>query len=84
MAPALELEVLELAHPVARGDGTLCFSTVTLVEALGAGLANLRALGFADVFCTEERILEDEVLDDILQKRGASAASGLDVGVYYM
>lgn len=86
MVQPLELEVLELVHPLARRDGTLCFSTVTLLEALGAGLANLRAVGFANVFCTEERILEDEDIDDILQKRGASTASGLvvDAGVYYM
>ena len=86
MAPPLGLEVLEFTHPVARGDGTLGFSTLSLVEALGTGLANLRAVGFADVFCTEERILEDEAIDNVLQKRGISDASGLDVdvGVYYM
>ncbi|RMJ27420.1 F-box domain protein [Aspergillus sp. HF37] len=87
LAPPLALEVLEFAGPVAGagggGDGTLEFSTVALLEALDGGLANLRAVGFADVWCTDQRILEDEEVDDVLQKRARPGFEG-EAGVYYM
>lgn len=39
------------------------------MTALDGALANLRAVGFADAFLTEQRILEDEEVDEFLQKR---------------
>lgn len=83
LAPPLALEVLEFVDPVAGGDGTLGFSTAALLEALEGGLANLRAVGFADVWCTDQRILEDEEIDDVLQKRARPGLEG-EAGVYYM
>lgn len=85
MSPPLALEALEFGHPSA--DPRINFSTMSLVQALNGGLARLRVVGFADVFCTEQRVLEDEEIDNVLQQRGRPAQSGdeLDdnVGVYY-
>ncbi|RJE20710.1 F-box domain protein [Aspergillus sclerotialis] len=91
MTPPLALEILELGYPY-EYNTRLSFSTISVVEALKGGLANLRALGFAEVFCTEQRILEDEEIDDILQKRAdkedpAKSNDELDdinYGVYYL
>lgn len=92
MTTPLSLRVLELGHPYT--EPRLGFSTQSLIAALGGGLARLRSVGFADVFVTEQRIVEDEEIDRILQKRAASLRddSGgdvdvdvdVDVGVYYL
>ncbi|PLB45713.1 F-box domain protein [Aspergillus steynii IBT 23096] len=90
MAPAVALEVLEFSYPSL--DPNLVFSTEALIRALGSGLANLRAVGFADLFCTEQRVEEDEDVEEILQKRAAerSGEGGYEeredllVGVYYI
>lgn len=90
MAPAVALEVLEFSYPSL--DPNLVFSTEALLRALGSGLGNLRAVGFADLFCTEQRVEEDEDIEEILQKRVAEreregrydGKEDLLVGVYYI
>ncbi|ODM18984.1 hypothetical protein SI65_05601 [Aspergillus cristatus] len=67
MVPPLALEVLEFGNPFF--EATLGFSTAALVESFATGLGNLRAVGFADTFLTEQRILEDEEIDNVLQRR---------------
>lgn len=67
MVPPLALEVLEFGNPFF--EATLGFSTASLVESFATGLGNLRAVGFADAFLTEQRIQEDEEIDNVLQKR---------------
>jgi hypothetical protein len=67
MVPPLTLEVLEFGNPFF--EATLGFSTAALVESFATGLGNLRAVGFADAFLTEQRILEDEEIDNVLQRR---------------
>lgn len=66
-ASPLALELLEFGTP--HYESRLYFSTSSLMTALDGALANLRAVGFADAFLTEQRILEDEEVDDFLQKR---------------
>lgn len=90
MTPPLALEILELGYPCEE-DNRLSFSTKSVVEALKGGLTNLRAIGFAEIFCTEQRILEDEEIDDVLQKRAGKGDSeksdgldDVDYGVYYL
>ncbi|KAK1147439.1 hypothetical protein N8T08_001521 [Aspergillus melleus] len=91
MTPPVALEELEFAHP--SQDPSLVFSTEALIRALGCGLKDLRAVGFADIFCTEQRINEDEELEEILLKRVAERPDPpghwkedeyLLVGVYYL
>ncbi|THC91596.1 hypothetical protein EYZ11_008939 [Aspergillus tanneri] len=85
MTPPVSLEVLEFAYPSLAPN--LVFSTESLIAALHSGLGNLRAVGFADLFCTELRILEDEEVDEILQKHAAQRpglSDDLLVGVYYI
>ncbi|KAI9041172.1 F-box domain protein [Aspergillus affinis] len=91
MAPPVALEELEFGFP--SQDPSLVFSTEALIRALGCGLRDLRAVGFADIFCTEERINEDEELEEILLKRVAERpdppehwkeVDDLLVGVYYL
>ena len=83
MTPPIALEVLEIGYPYV--DNRLGFSTKAVVEALNGGLANLQAIGFADTFCTDQRILEDEEIDNVLQKRveKGDEADKLGFGVYY-
>lgn len=89
-APPLNLEVLEIGNP--HFEASLGFSTKALVTALGSGLANLRAVGFAEAYLTEQRILEDEEIDIALQKEAmerqkADQEDGdgdIDAGVYYL
>lgn len=87
--PALALEVLEIGNP--HFEANLGFSTETLISALGSGLANLKAVGFAEAFLTEQRILEDEEIEAALWERQRDRQKGLgedrggeDVGVYYL
>lgn len=98
MVPPLALEVLEFGNPFF--EATLGFSTASLVESFGAGLANLRAVGFAEAYLTEQRILEDEEIDNVLQRRVKEREKHVipngngndyddddddpDVGVYYL
>lgn len=67
MTPPLALETLEFGNP--HFESVIGFATVSLVETLDAGLANLRAVGFAEAYLTEQRILEDEEIDNVLQAR---------------
>ncbi|KAL1999147.1 hypothetical protein VTN02DRAFT_4990 [Thermoascus thermophilus] len=92
----LALEVLELDAPYSESAPD--FATETLLDALRTGLANLRAIGFHEAYCTDERIAEDEDVDDALKERAAKRRSevlGADeeeeqdaeeemVGVYYL
>lgn len=89
--PPLALEVLEIGNP--HFEANLGFSTETLISALGSGLANLKAVGFAEAFLTEQRILEDEEIEAALWERqrdrlghGHDHDQGgdEDVGVYYL
>lgn len=92
MSPPVALEVLEFSHPSV--DPNLVFSTEALIRALDCGLRNLRAVGFLEGFCTEQRVLEDEEVDEILLRRlvekwDAMGESGegkedLLMGVYYI
>lgn len=81
MSPPLALEILQFGHPYSFTGSRINFSTAALVQALHGGLANLRGVGFAEVFLTEQRILEDEEIDEVLQKR---ARGGVEAGVYYV
>lgn len=90
----LALEVLELDAPCT--DGAPEFTTETLLDALNKGLSNLRAIGFHEIYCTDERLAEDEDIDEALKerakRRSATAGSESDaeeredevVGVYYL
>jgi hypothetical protein len=90
MFPPLALEVLEFGLPCS--DLKLGFTTKTLLSTLDTGLANLRSVGFAEEFVTEQRLEEDEEIDDILQERNKRRGSQPDAegqdeeeeaGVYY-
>ncbi|GAD92109.1 F-box domain protein [Paecilomyces variotii No. 5] len=86
----IALEVLEFG-PSDSDD--LDFSYWTLIDALDRGLANLRSVGFHVKWCTEDRIIEDERIEQALEARhrisatnGHAAAetdADTDVGVYY-
>ena len=90
LSPPLALEVLEFGMPYL--DPVLHFETGSLIMALDKGLGNVRSVGFSDIFCTDERIVEDEEVDDVLHKharqraeQGApTAVDETEVGVYYM
>ncbi|KAI9929270.1 hypothetical protein MW887_001678 [Aspergillus wentii] len=90
------LEVLEFGYPYA--DNTLKFDTADLVHALEKDLTNVCSVGFSEIFCTELRILEDEMIDDVLLNRSRKQPiprgveedhendelDDTEVGVYYM
>lgn len=80
----IALQELVFDHPYS--DPELVFSTQALISALHAGLANLQNIGFAERFCTEERIMDDEELDAILTERAPSNGddAAMPCGVYYM
>ncbi|PYI08839.1 hypothetical protein BO78DRAFT_395423 [Aspergillus sclerotiicarbonarius CBS 121057] len=98
MHPPLPLEVLEFGFPSI--DASLSFSTSSLITTMEYGLANLRSVGFHEVFCTNKRILEDEEIDDLLynrfvkanQPQSESLQNGIEksdysdptIGVYYI
>lgn len=98
MHPPLPLEVLEFGFPSL--DASVSFSTSSLVTAMDYGLANLRSVGFHEVFCTNKRIMEDEEIDELLynrfvkanQSQSESLQNGVEksdysdsaVGVYYI
>ncbi|PYH95553.1 hypothetical protein BO71DRAFT_482847 [Aspergillus ellipticus CBS 707.79] len=98
MHPPLPLETLEFDFPSI--DPSISFRTDSLVTALGYGLENLRSVGFSEVFCTNQRIIEDEEIDEVLLTRFAKKPSsqfessqngaekgddaGPVVGVYYI
>ncbi|PWY91048.1 hypothetical protein BO70DRAFT_307552 [Aspergillus heteromorphus CBS 117.55] len=69
MHPPLPLEVLEFGLPSI--DPSVTFRTDSLVAALGYGLENVRSVGFSEVFCTDQRIIEDEEIDEMLLKRSS-------------
>lgn len=88
-APPLALEVLEFGNPFI--EASLGFATESLVQALGAGLANLKAVGFAEAYLTEQRILDDEEIENTLYDRARDRQKVLgegydddDLGVYYL
>ncbi|KAJ9210176.1 hypothetical protein DTO166G4_8188 [Paecilomyces variotii] len=90
MSTPIALEVLEFGP--CDSDG-LHFSYWALIDALDKGLANLRTVGFHVKWCTEERITEDEYIEQALKSRHeipttngdaeAEADEDVDVGVYY-
>lgn len=91
MSPPLALEVLEFGFPCV--DLKLSFETKTLISALDTGLASLRSVGFVEDLVTDERLEEDEEIDEALQERDKQRSSqpgaeSLDdreqVGVYYI
>ncbi|KAL4923667.1 F-box domain protein [Aspergillus undulatus] len=91
------LEVLEFGHP--NQDPTIYFTTEGLLKALEFGLPNVRAVGLADIFVSDESNLDDDAVDDFLLNREElrksfpappdgpnTHQSALDVepGVYYI
>ncbi|KAF7177229.1 hypothetical protein CNMCM7691_005051 [Aspergillus felis] len=90
LSPPLALEVVEFDMP--NLDPVLHFETASLIMALDKGLSNVHSIGFSDIFCTDERIVEDEEVDNVLHKhakqraeQGATTAvDETEVGVYYM
>ncbi|KAE8160348.1 hypothetical protein BDV40DRAFT_313980 [Aspergillus tamarii] len=91
VSPPLALEVLEFGFPCV--DLKLSFETKTLISALDTGLASLRSVGFVEDLVTDERLEEDEEIDEALQERDKQRSSqpgaeSLDdreqVGVYYI
>ncbi|KAL4749695.1 hypothetical protein BDW72DRAFT_177677 [Aspergillus terricola var. indicus] len=84
------LEVLEFGWP--SEDPTIYFGRESLLEALKLGLPNLYAVGFAEVFISDDSVLDDDV-DDFLLKRAETreALAGskkptlnIQPGVYYV
>ncbi|GFN17836.1 hypothetical protein AtubIFM55763_000189 [Aspergillus tubingensis] len=67
MHPPLPLEDLEFGFPSL--DANITFSTSSLITAMEYGLANLRSVGFSELFCTNQRILEDTEIDDFIHSR---------------
>ncbi|KAE8350805.1 hypothetical protein BDV28DRAFT_138438 [Aspergillus coremiiformis] len=89
--PPLALEVLEFGLPCA--ELKLNFTTKTFLGALDNGLESLRSVGFAEELVTDQRLEEDEGIDEILQERnkrrrsqpGAESQDDEEiVGVYYI
>lgn len=90
-ARPLALEILEFGP--SYNDDELGFSTDALIDALDKGLSNVRAIGFHEKWCTEERMTEDEYIEQALKARAkiramnggaaAEAENDVDVGVYY-
>ncbi|PKY06556.1 F-box domain protein [Aspergillus campestris IBT 28561] len=78
----IALQELVFDHPFS--DPELGFSTQALIAALHAGLVNLQNIGFAERFCTDERIIADEELDTILTERAPSGKDDVVCGVYYV
>ena len=81
----LALEVLEFGNP--HVEASLGFSTETLISALGAGLANLKAVGFAEAYMTEQLLLDDEEIESALCERAKGRHKQGDIDddevVYY-
>lgn len=90
LKPPLALEVIELDLPCS--EPVLNFTTESLIQTLDKGLSNLRSIGFSEVYCTDQRVVEDEVVDEALhrnadQRAGSDTKAEVDeieVGVYYM
>ncbi|KAE8375657.1 hypothetical protein BDV26DRAFT_267457 [Aspergillus bertholletiae] len=90
VSPPLALEILEFGLPCV--DLKLSFETKTLIGALDTGLARLRSVGFVEDLVTDERLEEDEEIDEALQERdkrrssqpGAKSHDDGQVGVYYI
>ncbi|KAL4952575.1 hypothetical protein BDW69DRAFT_195526 [Aspergillus filifer] len=91
------LEVLEFGHP--NLDPTVYFTTEGLLKALEFGLPNVRAVGFAEVFISDDGELDDDAVDDFLNNRvktkkslpaqfdgpdGNIATLDVEPGVYYL
>ncbi|KAL2810413.1 hypothetical protein BJX63DRAFT_402227 [Aspergillus granulosus] len=80
------LEVLEFGYPSV--DPEVYFTMESLLKALESGLPNLRAVGFAEIFCAREDSLDDDAVDDFLLKRAEMRklpeAGTADPGVYYI
>lgn len=89
MFPPLGLEVLEFGLPCV--DLKVNFTTKTLLGALDTGLPRLRSIGFAEELVTDQRLEEDEEIDEVLQVRnerrpaqaGAESRDDKEIGVYY-
>ncbi|KAL3474176.1 hypothetical protein BJX99DRAFT_232018 [Aspergillus californicus] len=91
-ANAPTLEVLEFGYPSV--EPAVYFTTENLIKALDLGLPNLRAVGFAEIFCSED-MLDDDAVDDFLLNReelrknqpGAGISDStihMQPGVYYV
>ncbi|KKK18604.1 hypothetical protein AOCH_007069 [Aspergillus ochraceoroseus] len=90
------LEVLEFGYP--SFDAALYFTHAELLRLLRrhGAVPNLRAVGFSEVFCTEDRMVDDDEIDEILTRRAQSgpsvqtspdahrSVSDVDPGVYYV
>ncbi|KAL5343347.1 hypothetical protein BJX70DRAFT_165899 [Aspergillus crustosus] len=88
------LEVLELGHP--NADSAVYFSTESLLKALEFGLPSVRAVGFAEVFVSDDGQIDDDAVDDFLLDREELRAShpspagqalrtlNVQAGVYYV
>ncbi|KAL4873338.1 hypothetical protein BDV12DRAFT_160866 [Aspergillus spectabilis] len=88
------LEVLELGYPSA--DSAVYFSTEGLLKALEYGLPNVRAVGFAEIFVSDDGMLDDDAVDNFLLnreelRRSRPSLAGMslhtldmDPGLYYV
>ncbi|KAL6229673.1 hypothetical protein BDW75DRAFT_224746 [Aspergillus navahoensis] len=61
------LEVLEFGWP--SEDPTIYFGTESLLKALELGLPNVYAVGIAEVFISDNGMLDDDAVDDFLLNR---------------
>lgn len=96
LSSPLPLRTLEFGY---SATPPLQFSLDSFLAALGGTLSNLRQVGFHEVWCNEQRIIDDEALEDVLianaEARAKAAAKGgflttskqqkrdLEPGVYY-
>ncbi|BCS29182.1 F-box domain protein [Aspergillus puulaauensis] len=77
------LEILEFGYP--NIDPTIYFATEGLIKALEFGLPKVYTVGFAEVFVSDDGLLDDDVVDNFLLNRAATTKSSLDLpGVYYI
>lgn len=77
------LEILEFGYP--NIDPTMYFATEGLTKALEFGLPRVYAVGFAEVFVSDDGLLNDDVVDDFLLSRAESTKSlPGPPGVYYI
>ncbi|KAL2868662.1 F-box domain protein [Aspergillus lucknowensis] len=82
------LKVLEFGYPAV--DPAVYFTTEGLLKALEYGLPNLSAVGFAEVFCSDDETLDDDAVDNFLLDRMEKSNSlqpsigNVQSGVYYV
>ncbi|KAL4781506.1 hypothetical protein BJX76DRAFT_15453 [Aspergillus varians] len=91
------LEVLEFGYPSI--DPIMYFGTEALLKALEDGFPNVHAVGFAEIFVSDDAFLDDDVIDDFLLNRAetrkslpvppgvpevSQSTSSLPPGLYYI